>query len=91
MSWGAFLQPVRYGDGERDRLVDDLIDVVEMRGDKNGVGSFDTKVANSVFGTHDPVHRLPLVKTPRSKMNRNTASQSPSIWGGRTLMQRTAL
>ena len=37
------------GDVERDRLVDNLIDVVERYGDKNGVGPFNRKVGNLVF------------------------------------------
>ena len=62
MTWGAVLQPVAYGDDERDRLVDNLIDVVERSGEKNGVGSFDGKVANLIFRTHAHVNWLPLVK-----------------------------
>ena len=46
MTWPALLQKVGYGDVERDRIVDDLIYVVERSGEKNGVGSFNHKVGN---------------------------------------------
>jgi hypothetical protein len=91
MTWGAILQSVRYGDVERDRLVDDLIDVVEKSGDKTGVGSFDGKIGNSVFRTHALVHRLPLVKHAAFEDEQEHRITITEHLGGRTLMQRTAL
>jgi Protein of unknown function (DUF2971) len=91
MTSGAILQPVRYGDVERDRLVDDLIGVVERSGDKNGVGSFDGKVANSVFRTHALVQWLPLVKDAAFEDEREHRITITEHLGGRTVMQRTAL
>lgn len=91
MTWGAVLQQVRYGDAERDRLVDDLIDVVEKSGAKNGVGSFDAKVANLIFGTHAHVHWLPLVKHDAFEDEQEHRITITEHLGGRTLMQRTAL
>lgn len=91
MTWGAMLQQVRYGDAERDRLVDHLIDVVARRGDKNGVGSFDGKVANLIFGTHAHVHLLPLVKHDAFEDEQEHRITITEHFGGRALMQRTAL
>lgn len=87
----AILQPVRYGDVERDRLVDGLIDVVERSGDKNGVGSVDAKVAQSIFRTHALVHWLPLVKHGAFEDEQEHRITITEHFGGRTLMQRRAL
>lgn len=87
----AVLQRVRYGDAERDRLVGNLIEVVERSGDKNGVGSFDSKVANLIFRTHAHVHWLPLVKHAAFEDEREHRITITEHLGGRTLMQRTAL
>jgi hypothetical protein len=91
MTWGAFLQKVRYGDVERDRLVDDLIDVVERSGDKNGVGSFNHKVGNSVFRTHAHVHLLPLVKDAAFDDEREHRITITEHLGGRTARVFAAL
>src|SRR6201999_2465472 len=90
-TWGAILQQVRYGEVERDRLVDNLIDVVERSGDKNGVGSFDAKVANLIFRTHAHVHWLPLVKHAAFDDEHEHRITITEHLGGRSLMQRTAL
>jgi hypothetical protein len=58
----GFLQKVGYGDEDRDSVVDGLITNVEQNCDKNGVGSFNHKVGNSIFQTHAWIHRLPLVE-----------------------------
>jgi hypothetical protein len=91
LTWGALLQQVRYGDVERDRLVGNLIDVVERSGDKNGVGSFNQKVANLIFRTHAHVHWLPLVKHGAFEDEQEHRITITEHLGGRTLMQRTAL
>lgn len=91
MTWIAPLQKITYGDVERDRLVDNLIDVVERSGDKNGVGSFDGKVANLIFRTHAHVHWLPLVKHDAFQDEQEHRITITEHLGGRTLMQRTAL
>lgn len=91
MTWGAVLQPVAYGDDERDRLVDNLIDVVERSGEKNGVGSFDGKVANLIFRTHAHVNWLPLVKDAAFDDEREHRITITEHLGGRTAMHMTAL
>jgi hypothetical protein len=91
MTWLAVLQKVRYGDVERDRLVDDLIDVVERSGDKNGVGSFNQKVGNSVFRTHAHVHWLPLVKDAAFDDEREHRITITEHLGGRTARAFAAL
>lgn len=91
MTWGAILQQVRYGDAERDRLVNDLIDVVERSGDKNGVGSFDGKVANLIFRTHAHVHWLPLVKHDAFEDEQEHRITITEHLGGRTAMHMSAL
>ena len=60
-AWGALLQKVAYGDAERDRVVDGLIDTVE-RVCVDTQGSFSHMVGNCISQTHALVHRLPLVK-----------------------------
>jgi hypothetical protein len=60
-TWNAFLQKVAYGDAERDRVVDGLIDTVE-RVCADTPDSFSHMVGNCISQTHALVHRLPLVK-----------------------------
>ena len=91
MTEPAFLQKVRYGDDERDRLVDGLIDIVERSGDKNGVGPFNQKVGNLVFQTHGRVHSLPLVKHAAFEDEQEHRITITEHLGGRTLRQRAAL
>ncbi|MFP2991299.1 DUF2971 domain-containing protein [Mycobacterium intracellulare] len=91
MTWPALLQKVSYGDAERDRLVDNLVYVVERSGDKNGVGSFDGKVANLIFRTHAHVQWLPLVKHAAFEDEQEHRLTITEHFGGRTLMQRRAL
>jgi hypothetical protein len=91
LRWKAFLQKVAYGDAERDRVVDWLLEVVEKACDRNGIGSFNHKVGNSVFQTHALVHRLPLVKHAAfedGQAHRITISEH---LGGRSASQLTAL
>lgn len=91
MKGSAFLQKVAYGDTERDRMVSNLIDVVERSGEKNGVGSFNQKVGNSVFRTHAHVQWLPLVKHAAFEDEQEHRLTITEHLGGKTAMQITAL
>jgi len=91
MTWGAYLQRVGYGDAERDRVVDGLVDHVERHCDKNSVGTFDQKVGNSIFATHALVHRLPLVKHDAFEDEREHRITITEHLGGKTFMQMNAL
>ncbi len=75
--WSAFLQKVVYGDAARDRFVDGLIDTVQRCCEKNDVGTFNGKVANSILQTHALVHRLPLVK--HSAIRPTLATSCPGL------------
>jgi len=90
-TWNGYLQAVGYGDEHRDGVVDDLIEHVETIGEKNGVGSFNLKVGNSVFQTHALVHRLPLVKDAAFEDEQEHRITITEHFGGRSLMQFKAL
>jgi hypothetical protein len=90
-TWRGFLQKVAYGDVARDDLVDGLITNVEQNCDKDGVGSFDHKVGNSIFQTHAWVHRLPLVKHDAFEDEQEHRITITEHFGGKSLMQFKAL
>jgi len=91
LKWKAILQKVAYGDTERDRVVDGLIDVVEKNCGKNGIGDLNHKVGNSIFQTHALVHRLPLVKHAAFEDEQEHRITISEHLGGRSASQRTAL
>lgn len=71
--------------------MDGLIDAVETICDKNGVGTLNHKVGNSVFQTHALVHRLPLVKHAAFEDEQEHRITITEHFGGKSLMQLTAL
>jgi hypothetical protein len=89
-TWNAFLLKVSYGDTERDRVVDGLIDTVE-RVCADTPDSFSHMVGNCISQTHALVHRLPLVKNAAFDDERERRVTITEYFGGRSAAQRRAL
>lgn len=89
-TWNAFLQKVAYGDVQRDRVVDGLIDTVE-RVCEDTPNSFTHMVANCISQTHALVHRLPLVKNDAFDDERERRITITEHFAGRSASQRHAL
>jgi hypothetical protein len=90
LKWGAFLQPVAYGEAARDRVVDGLIDTVERIRETTD-GGFNFNVGNCISQTHALVHRLPLVKHKAFDDEQEHRITITEHFGGRSFSHRLAL
>jgi hypothetical protein len=92
VDWPAYLQKVKYGDEERDQLVDGLLGIVErICEDEESSGHFDHNVGNCIFQTTAMVYRLPLIKHDAFADELEWRVTIAEHMGGRSLLQLTAL
>lgn len=92
LTWGAFLQKVRYGDDARDLTVKGLLSTVRRIREVDGpVGSFEQNVANCISQTHALLHQMPLVKHSAYQDEQEHRITITEHHGGASLNQRRAL
>jgi hypothetical protein len=60
--WGAYVQPVRYGDAEREKAINEVFWQIEQICGPNDVGTTAQKVVNSIFRIPQYLSMLALVK-----------------------------
>lgn len=85
----AFLERVRYGDAERDAMVDGLMTMVEQNAKSSG--SFDYAVGNWVFQMSAMMQRLPSIKHDAFSDEKESRFMLTEHWGGRSASQMRAL
>jgi hypothetical protein len=90
VTWGAFLQPVRYGDAGRKKAIDEVLWQIEQICDKNGVGTTAQKVVNSLFRIPLYMSMLALVKKATYESEREWRTTIAEHFGNSSRAMKTA-
>jgi hypothetical protein len=91
MTWGAFLQQVRYGDAACEKAIGEVLWQVEQICQENGVGTSAQKIVNSIFRIPLYLSMLALVKKTTYQSEREWRITVAEHFGSSSLSMKIAL
>jgi hypothetical protein len=91
VTWGAFLDQVRYGDAAREEAIGEVLWQIERACERNGVGTAAQKLVNSILRVPLSLSRLALVKKTTYESEREWRITIAEHFGSSSLSMKIAL